>query len=318
MTENDRARRGIDPGDAPACSRLSEESFSGAVHIESVRPTITEKPERGTGLFLDAQGHIAVPADVVYGANDVTVEIDVPKVGHKTFKADIIKADVDNDIAILQLRDFQAGSIPTPKFTNSGTIAEGANITSFGYPSEFPTLRMGDNLVNGSQGLKRVHGKVTGIEKNADMLSGYVKILERNVASGRGAEERDSSGATNDSELAWAKNAYNRLKNTNDISYYAEYDQQMGMGGAPVYSKDGIFGMSVRGYGFFDPNAEVDPYNTNIVSIVPIETIKRLIASSDPQYRYNAKEARDKHATNNLTFQHVPSITPATFKKLSE
>ncbi len=102
----------------------------------------------GTGFALTTNGYIVTNHHIVNGANTIIVK-GVNGDFSKSYKARLIVADPNNDLAIIQINDASFSSLGTPPYSIKTTQADvGSDIFVLGYPL---TATMGDEvkLTNG-------------------------------------------------------------------------------------------------------------------------------------------------------------------------
>jgi S1-C subfamily serine protease len=93
--------------------------------IQQMGPFQVEGEGAGTGVIIDAAGHILTNAHVVEGATAVEVAVN----GEER-SATVVGADPDHDIAVLQLDDA-SGVVPA-KLGSAATVAVGDQVVAIG------------------------------------------------------------------------------------------------------------------------------------------------------------------------------------------
>ena len=97
----------------------------------------------GTGYAISSNGIIVTNNHVIDGANSIVVR-GVNSDFNKTFKAKILITDKNNDLALIQIDDYEFTSLGTIPYTiKIGTVGVGENIFVLGYPLR---ATMGDEI----------------------------------------------------------------------------------------------------------------------------------------------------------------------------
>jgi len=102
----------------------------------------------GTGFAITSDGLIATNFHVLQGADSVYVQ----NIDGKSYKAEVLSVDAQNDIAILKITDSDfkgLGAIPYSFKRVESDLAE--NVSTFGYPSGRPAYHSG--VINAASGL---------------------------------------------------------------------------------------------------------------------------------------------------------------------
>jgi serine protease Do len=115
---------------------------------------------RGSGFFIDDDGHIVSNYHVVNDA--VNIKIQIPSLGKERFDVKIVGVGPERDIALLKLTDDsyekikkQLGQIPFLKFGNSDKVVRTQEILSLGYPLGQEKLKSTQGIVSGRERLGR-------------------------------------------------------------------------------------------------------------------------------------------------------------------
>ena len=88
----------------------------------------------GSGMILDAEGHILTNAHVIEGADQITVQVNTDKLVD-SFKARVVGKDEKTDVAVLQINAKMA--LPAVRFGNSDKLAPGQWVIAIGNPFGF-------------------------------------------------------------------------------------------------------------------------------------------------------------------------------------
>lgn len=100
------------------------------VHIEAiVRRNSRRAKVTGSGIIIDAEGHIMTNHHIVNEADKITVTIPGRK---KKLKATLLGADIQTDIAIIKVD--AARPLPFPRFTDSDKVRVGEWVIAIGNP----------------------------------------------------------------------------------------------------------------------------------------------------------------------------------------
>lgn len=105
----------------PAGARSPGESFG-------LRRPETPRRGTGTGFFIDAAGHLLTNQHVIDGAERVTVRL----TDGRSFRAQVIGADADTDIAVLKVD--AAASLPYVRLGDSDRLRVGEWVCAIGNP----------------------------------------------------------------------------------------------------------------------------------------------------------------------------------------
>lgn len=124
-------------------------------------PTNSDWGGNGSGVFINEKGLIATNYHVVEDSNEIQIEY-FQKGEKKVYKAKLVGADKQNDLAIIQIIDPDFKYLSTIPYTlNLGTADVGTDVFALGYPM---TDIMGDEikLTDGKISAKSgIHGDVT-------------------------------------------------------------------------------------------------------------------------------------------------------------
>lgn len=111
---------------------------------------------RGSGFFIDDQGHIITTSHVILEAKHVWIQ--VPILGQQLLHADIISICPEQDIALLKLHENDAKNIRTiltsiPYLTlgNSDTVRRTDSVLVLGYPLGQYRLKSATGVVSGRE-----------------------------------------------------------------------------------------------------------------------------------------------------------------------
>ncbi len=88
----------------------------------------------GSGIIIDAAGHVLTNAHVIEGADEITVHVNTDKFSD-SFKAKVIGRDDKTDVAVLQISSTQP--LPSARFGDSDKLAAGQWVVAIGNPFGF-------------------------------------------------------------------------------------------------------------------------------------------------------------------------------------
>lgn len=110
----------------------------------------------GSGIVLTTSGHIATNNHVIDGATKIEVDVFKGAI-KKTYKAEVIKSDAENDLAVIKISDpaFKGfGTIPyTFKMTN---VNVGEKVFAMGYPqitAQGTEVKVTDGIISSKTGV---------------------------------------------------------------------------------------------------------------------------------------------------------------------
>jgi serine protease Do len=95
---------------------------------ENPRERLPNSPGSGSGVIVDAQGHIITNNHVVGDANEVEVRLS----DRTKFIAQVIGKDPDTDLAVLKITTDRM--LPRSQFGDSGTVKVGQWVLAVGNP----------------------------------------------------------------------------------------------------------------------------------------------------------------------------------------
>lgn len=116
-------------------SNIYERTVPSVVNIEADTPTgngatASLALSRGSGFFVDTQGHIVTNAHVIRGALDIRVTFEDGYVA----EARTVGSDLYSDLAVLKVHVDAERSRPLPIIENSDTVRVGQRAISIGNP----------------------------------------------------------------------------------------------------------------------------------------------------------------------------------------
>jgi S1-C subfamily serine protease len=293
-----------------AWSELAKKTSTVSIQADNNSNFLSQEKSGGSGFVVTDGGKVVTAAHVVAGTEGITVTgYDHKGVQHK-HKAHIEKLDPKHDIAVLQLDDYQKSELPVAKLGDSKNLKAGDNVQAVGYPADKPTTRKdkGDTsdskyTSDGDRNLKTAHGQVTGQESDSNIAQKSAKDFDselkaqeaqlKQLESQKGASaqaiqklEQSIQGLTN--ALAQAQKEL-PTRNT-DKNMVANFDNQQGMSGGPVYKGDKVVGMT-RGM-FANTGQEHDANNANVDTLVPVDQVNKVLNSKPDEYKYDQSKYR--------------------------
>lgn len=132
----------------------------------------------GTGMVLTPSGQVLTNNHVIRGAT--TIKVVVPQT-HKTYAARVVGYSVDDDVALLDLKD--ASGLPTVSLGRSSTLVRGQSVTAVGN-------------AGGTGSLAVTTGTITGLRRTitvSDEQGGGVRLTGL-VETDAALEPGDSGG----------------------------------------------------------------------------------------------------------------------------
>jgi S1-C subfamily serine protease len=88
----------------------------------------------GTGFFIDSRGYIATNYHVVENASAIQIEFNSKGAKH-VYKATLIKADIQNDLAIVRINSDEFAPVDKiPYFIKSESAVLGSSVFTLGFP----------------------------------------------------------------------------------------------------------------------------------------------------------------------------------------
>lgn len=112
-----------------------------------------ERSCRGSGFFIDQEGHIITNAHVVDCA--ITVEIQISSFGKKKFRADLISIAPERDLALLKLREADLdyirqskGELTVLPLGDSSVIQRSDEALALGYPLGQESLKSTSGVIS--------------------------------------------------------------------------------------------------------------------------------------------------------------------------
>jgi serine protease Do len=129
-----------------------------AINSMKGKPVVDKYSASATGFAITGDGLIATNYHVVEGADAVSVQ----NAAGKSFRAEVLYTEPQNDIAILKITDdaFKGlGAVPYTFKRSESSIAE--SVSTYGYPDGFPAYNPG--VLSSQYGLNgdSLHYKVT-------------------------------------------------------------------------------------------------------------------------------------------------------------
>jgi hypothetical protein len=110
----------------------------------------------GSGIALTTNGFIATNYHVVEGATKI--EVDVFNGANKTtYKAEVVKSDVDNDLSIIKISDQKFKSFATIPFALKMSVNVAENVFAMGYPQigiQGTEVKVTDGIISSKTGFK--------------------------------------------------------------------------------------------------------------------------------------------------------------------
>jgi len=123
-------------------SEQSDELFI-KLYPKEINSTNEESKSSGSGFAINSNGYIATNNHVINDAKSINVR-GINGDFNKIYKATVILADRNNDLAIIKIDDYKFSSLkPIPYTINSEKSSVGENIFVFGYPLR---ATMGDEI----------------------------------------------------------------------------------------------------------------------------------------------------------------------------
>lgn len=98
-------------------------------------PSDKDVKATGSGIIFNTEGYIITNHHVIDNSNKFVVELNGPN-GKLNYKAELVIKDVDNDLAILKIKDEAFVSLPSINyaFKENGVIDVGGSVFTIGYP----------------------------------------------------------------------------------------------------------------------------------------------------------------------------------------
>lgn len=100
----------------------------------------------GTGLFLTSDGYILTCCHVIQDSN--LIEINIPSKGKEKYKANIISASLDYDLAVIKV---DLNDCKFLKLGDSDAILQGDIVNAAGYPLGHDNLKVSQGVISGFQ-----------------------------------------------------------------------------------------------------------------------------------------------------------------------
>ena len=129
-------------------------------------------PTSGTGFCITLDGIIVTNYHVIEGAKSIKV-YGINADFNKTFKAKVLVADKNNDLALIQIDDYEYNSLGTIPFTiKTGLAGVGENIFVLGYPlrsSMGDEIKLTNGIVSSRTGFQ---GDITSYQISAPVQPG--------------------------------------------------------------------------------------------------------------------------------------------------
>lgn len=109
----------------------------------------------GSAFFVSEDGHLVTNFHVI---SEAMVQIQVPSLGKRQFKADVVGVSPDRDLALLKLCDDdlvkvrgELGEIPYLTFGDSDQVVRGNEVLALGFPLGGQTLKSTQGIVSGRE-----------------------------------------------------------------------------------------------------------------------------------------------------------------------
>lgn len=299
-----------------AWSELAKKTSTVSIQADNSSNFLSSDKSGGSGFVVTDGGKVVTAAHVVAGTEGITVTGYDAKGNQHKHKAHIEKLDPKHDIAILQMDDYKKSELPAAKLGDNKNVKAGDNVEAVGYPAGKPTTRAEKGDISdskyssdGDRNLKTAHGQVTGQESDSNIAQKSAKDFEtelkaqeaqlQKLESQKGASaqaiqklEQSIQGLT--SALNQAQREL-PTRNT-DKNLVANFDNQQGMSGGPVYQGDKVVGMT-RGM-FANTGKEKDSNNPNVDTVVPIDSVKQVLNSKEGEYKYDQSKYRTNGSWN--------------------
>ncbi len=109
----------------------------------------------GTSFFISAEGYLATNAHIIEDATDIKVSVPL-KTGLVTYKAKLVKIDVQNDIAIVKISDSKFQGMGPLPYTIADYTEIGEVVFTIGYPLNFimgTNFKLSTGIVNATTGI---------------------------------------------------------------------------------------------------------------------------------------------------------------------
>lgn len=139
--------------------------FAQIAELDLMQPykTPTQYGSRGSGFFINEQGHIITNAHVIDQAHAIWIQI--PSLGKRLINVTVVGVCPERDIALLRVVDedvnyirAELGSIPYLTLGDSDKVRRSDEVLALGYPL-------------GQESLKSTTGVISGREKNLIQMS---------------------------------------------------------------------------------------------------------------------------------------------------
>jgi hypothetical protein len=101
----------------------------------------------GSGFFIDLDGHIVTCSHVVENSKEIFLQL--PSIGKKQFKADIISICPYYDLALLKIRDYKNKDFLV--LGDANDIEIGASSIALGYPMGHDNLKITKGIISGKE-----------------------------------------------------------------------------------------------------------------------------------------------------------------------
>jgi hypothetical protein len=101
----------------------------------------------GSGFFIDLEGHILTCSHVVQNSKEILLQL--PSIGKKKFKADIVSICPYYDLALLKIRDYKNKEFMV--LGDASKIEIGATSIAVGYPMGQDNLKITKGIISGKE-----------------------------------------------------------------------------------------------------------------------------------------------------------------------
>lgn len=132
--------------------------FTQRAELDFLQPYRTPDtyPVRGSGFFINNDGHIVTNAHVVDQA--IAIWIQIPSCGKRLVKVDLMSVYPEKDLAVLKIADEECTylaevfeSIPFLPTGNSDTVRRTDKTLALGYPLGQESLKSSTGIISGRE-----------------------------------------------------------------------------------------------------------------------------------------------------------------------
>lgn len=150
---------------------IVKKDLEGSVSVDNI--SSNDWKGNGTGFFIDNRGYIATNYHVVEDAREIEVEF-ILKGEKKSFKAEVIQNDKQNDLSIIKIEDNAFSGLQTiPYNFTTGITDVGSNIFSLGYPMALSVMGTEVKFTDGKISSKTGYqGDITTYQISVPIQSG--------------------------------------------------------------------------------------------------------------------------------------------------